>query len=117
MPDDTKTATAVSHRAGSDPPGTSLSVVRAAGWSHYTDDLGNHAYVSPDGLLTVEYCPESNRYRSRGILWVITHRDADPYAKPRRDWFAHFGTATPVEAVAAFLSTLLDSAGADPDRA
>ncbi|MFL6113826.1 MAG: DUF317 domain-containing protein [Catenulispora sp.] len=104
------------YAAGAGIPDLALDRLFHAGWTRYGDDLGDVAYVSPDGAVRAEFGPETRRYGTGGALWEVIYTDPDPYAKAPNTWSATFGAQVPAEAIAAFLATLTDPAGLELDR-
>jgi hypothetical protein len=102
--------------AGAGMPDKALDILDAAGWHRYTDDDSNVTFRSPDGAVTAEFGPETERHHRRGPLWEVAYTALDPYAKNRPNWTATFGDQVPAEAIAAFLATLTDPAGLEIDR-
>ncbi len=85
-------------------PDTALDVLIAAGWRCESDDAGNVAMFSPDGLARVGFLPESAICHYDGHLWVIqVHATPDA---PEPEWTATFGEHTPADLVAAFLRAM-----------
>lgn len=108
--------TVPAYAAGAGVPDLALDNLFHAGWTRYDDDLGDVAYVSPDGAVRAEFGPETRRYGTTGELWEVTYTDPDPYAKAPKTWSATFGAQVPAEAIAAFLATLTDPNGLELDR-
>lgn len=104
------------YAAGAGAPDLALDRLFQAGWTQYRDNLGDVAYVSPDGAVRAEFGPETRRYGTGGALWEVTYTDPNPYAKTRSGWSATFGDQVPAEAIAAFLATLTDPNGLELDR-
>jgi len=102
--------------AGPGQADTALLILDAAGWHRYDDDACNVTYRSPDGSVTAEFGPETERYHRRGPLWEVKYADPDPYAKSKRSWTATFDDDVPAEAIARFLAALADPAGLEIDR-
>ncbi|GAA1966505.1 DUF317 domain-containing protein [Catenulispora subtropica] len=104
------------YAAGPGMADTALMILEAAAWHRYEDGNCNVTYRSPDGSVTAEFGPESERYHRRGPLWEVKYTNPDPYAKNSRSWTATFGDDVPAEAIGAFLATLTDPAGLETDR-
>lgn len=97
------------YAAGAGIPAPALDAVRAAGWAWFQDELANVTYTSPDGRCSLEFGPETDRYRHDAErLWVAEYR---PEPGGERGWAAHFGADVPAEAIAAFVRVLTDPAG------
>jgi hypothetical protein len=97
------------YAAGAGIPTPALDAARAAGWHMFEDELANVTFTSPDGQCSLEFGPETDRYRHDvDRLWVAEHR---PEPGSERGWAAHFGADVPAEAIAAFIRVLADPAG------
>jgi hypothetical protein len=113
---DAATRTVPGYAAGCGLPRLVLDTAADLGFQCATDENQDAWAVSPDGLLRVDFGPESSRYAGNpmGGLWLITYTDPD---QPRNGWRAQFGDNCPAEAIVAFIKALLIGGGLDPERA
>jgi hypothetical protein len=92
------------YAAGPGTPTPALAAAYTAGWDRYEDESANVTYTSPDRRCSLEFGPETARYRhNEDRLWAAAYRPG-----PRRPgaWLAEFADHTPAEAIAAFVHTV-----------
>lgn len=80
-----------------------IGFLRGQGWSVVSDDLANVHCASPDGRAYVGFLPETPDAFHHDVLWRVS------VSAPRggRGWKQSFGSGTPAEAIAGFLTALI----------
>ncbi|MDT3395315.1 DUF317 domain-containing protein [Streptomyces sp. B1866] len=80
-----------------------LAVLHDHGWAVVSDDLANVHCASPDGRAYVGFLPETPDHHRHGVLWRVTVNAPDGST----GWTQTFGSNTPAEAIAGFLTALI----------
>ncbi|MFJ6101869.1 DUF317 domain-containing protein [Streptomyces sp. NPDC092359] len=79
-----------------------LELLHALGWTVVDTPEANVHATSPDGRVYVGWLPEDPTAWVRDIVWQVQVQPTEGAA-----WTQEFGTHTPAEAVAGFVSALV----------